>query len=181
MVIREASRADRAEEPAPLDLAVHRRILAFLNDAIQPQDLVYQKPPPPNPEMHHDGDASPADRLRDRLVILDPDIAQEIIDFRDREFPLGFRNLKELDALEVFGRDHVDILRHVFSNVFYGSWSVFPQNIPRRGRAATTAWCTRPWCTPARCCSSPRTRPPCCGTPTTRPRRRSRTRSTNRT
>jgi hypothetical protein len=133
MVIREASRADRAEEPAPLDLAVHRRILAFLNDAIQPQDLVYQKPPPPNPEMHHDGDASPADRLRDRLVILDPDIAQEIIDFRDREFPLGFRNLKELDALEVFGRDHVDILRHVFSNVFYGSWSVFPQSIPRRG------------------------------------------------
>jgi galactose oxidase-like protein len=99
----------------------------------QPQDLVYQKLPPPNPEMHHDGEASPADQLRDRTVILDPEIAQEIIDFRDRDFPLGFRNLKERDALEAFGRDQVDILRHVFSNLFYGSWSVFPQSIPRRG------------------------------------------------
>ena len=33
----------------------------------------------------------------DRLMILDPDLAKAIIDFRDREFPLGFRHLKELE------------------------------------------------------------------------------------
>ena len=39
-------------------------ILAFLNEAIQPRDLVYQKPPPPNPEMPHDGDAGPAEHVQ---------------------------------------------------------------------------------------------------------------------
>ena len=33
-----------------LELAVHRRVLNFLNEGIRPQDLMYEKLPPPNPE-----------------------------------------------------------------------------------------------------------------------------------
>src|SRR5215210_1396744 len=121
-----------------LDVAVHRRILGFLNDAVQPEDLVYEKLPTPNPEMDtdHHGEAiehEPKDRPQARRTILDPDVADEIMLFRDREFPLGFRNMKELLQLETFAPRHLDSLRQWFSSSSYGSWSVFPQNIPRRG------------------------------------------------
>ena len=121
-----------------LEVAVHRRLLTFLNDANQPQDLVYEKLPSPAPEMHQDHDHERgADQLTGRAPsrrkILDPDIAEEIIEFRDREFPLGFRNVKDLLELKGFLPEHLDILRHWFGNRFYGSWSVFPQNIPLRG------------------------------------------------
>jgi hypothetical protein len=120
-----------------LDVAVHRRILNFLNDAVEPEDLAYEKLPTPNPEMDatHHGEAVEHERERPqgRRTILDPDMAEEIIAFRDREFPLGFRNLKELLELETFAPRHLDILRQWFSSSVYGSWSVFPQSIPRRG------------------------------------------------
>ena len=116
-----------------LEPAVHRRILNFLNQAVQPQDLVYDKPPPPNPEPHVDHRETRHEGMQDRRVILDPDIAKEIFDFRDREYPLGFRHLKELAALDAFDRRHLDVLEHFFSNASYGSWSLFPQGIPRRG------------------------------------------------
>ena len=35
--------------------------------------------------------------------------------------------------LKVFDRRLLDVLLHHFSNTFFGSWSVFPQLIPRRG------------------------------------------------
>jgi Galactose oxidase-like, Early set domain len=122
-----------------LDLAVHRRVLNFLNEGIRPQDLMYEKLRPPNPEMdpaHEEHDTAgehAGARVLARRKILDQDIAEEIIEFRDREFPLGFRNVRELFVLKGFDLDHLDVLRHNFSNSFYGSWSLFPQNIPRRG------------------------------------------------
>src|SRR3954454_4164540 len=121
-----------------LDVAVHRRILNFLNDAVQPGDLVFEKLPTPNPEMDtdHHGEAiehEPESRPHERRTILDPDIATEIMAFRDREYPVGFRNVKELLELERFAPQHLDILRQWFGNSFYGSWSLFPQSIPRRG------------------------------------------------
>jgi hypothetical protein len=60
-------------------------------------------------------------------------MARKVLDYREREFPLGFRHIKELQTLKGFNRRHLDILQHFFSNIFYGSWSVFPQPIPRRG------------------------------------------------
>jgi hypothetical protein len=127
-----SSRDNQGKAAAHLELAVHRRVLNFLNEAIQPRDLVYEKLPPPNPEIdHHEGNAEP--HATKHRTILDPDIAQEIIGFRDREFPLGFRNVKELLELQAFNRQHLDALRHYFSYSFYGRWSVFPQSIPRRG------------------------------------------------
>ncbi len=97
---------------------------------------MFEKLPPPNPEMDHDHEDHEDRRERraaDRRRILGPDIAKEIIEFRDREFPLGFRNVKELLKLEAFTLEHLETLQQAFSNSFYGSWSVFPQAIPRRG------------------------------------------------
>src|SRR6266498_3767928 len=137
MATQEASaRKNRGETTVQLELAIHRRVLNFLNEAIQPQDLLYEKLPAPNPEMDHDHEGNREEQALDRRTILDPDIAKEI-EFRDREFPLGFRNVKELQELKTFNLQHLDTLRHSFSNSFYGSWSVFPQNIPRRDRAGT--------------------------------------------
>jgi Galactose oxidase-like, Early set domain len=122
-----------------LDPALHRRVLNFLNEALQPQDLMFEKLPPPNPEMdhdhedHEDHEDHQERRAVDRRRILGRDIAKEIIEFRDREFPLGFRNVKELLKLEAFTLEHLETLQQAFSNSFYGSWLVFPQAIPRRG------------------------------------------------
>jgi hypothetical protein len=124
-----------------LDAAVHRRILNFLNEAVQPQDLVYEKLALPNVEMDANHDHDPEDDAGQiaeemkpiRRKILDPAVAGKIVAFRDREFPLGFRSVKEAMQLKVFDRRQLDILLQYFSYHFYGSWSVFPQPIPRRG------------------------------------------------
>ena len=124
---------ERYRPDVQLDPAVHRRILAFLNDAVQERDLVYERLAPPTPEMDpHDGHQA-ADRIAQRRKVLDQDAARAIIEFRDREFPLGFRNVNELLRLDAFTARHLDILKSLFSTSLYGSWSVFPQQIPRRG------------------------------------------------
>ena len=128
-----STRQKRKQNAIQLGVAIHRRILNFLNEAIQPQDLMYEKLTPPNPEMDPTHTDNPQELKLTRRKILDPEVAGEIIDFRDRDFPLGFRNLNELVKLKVFERRHLEILLHHFSQQFYGSWSVFPQNIPRRG------------------------------------------------
>jgi hypothetical protein len=119
-----------------LDLAVHRRILDFINEAIEPQDLMYEKAAPPNPEEDHEHEAHedlPLQRSEGRRKILEPDIAEEITTFRDRDFPLGFRNVNELLKLKAFDLHHLDVLKHHFGNSSYGSWSLFPQRVPRWG------------------------------------------------
>lgn len=120
-------------EAVKLKPAIHRRILNFLNEAIQPEDLVYEKVPLPNPEVDPIHEDSPEELKLKRKKILDFEVAKGVIEFRDQEYPLGFRNLKEVLDLKVFDRRHLDVLLHHFSNMFYGSWSVFPQSIPRRG------------------------------------------------
>jgi hypothetical protein len=116
-----------------LNLAEHRRILNFLNQATQPEDLTFERVPLPNPEVAHAHDENGDEPTPGRRKILDPDIAADIIEFRDQEFPLGFRNVHELLKLKSFTLEHVDVLRNAFSANLYGAWSVFPQNIPRRG------------------------------------------------
>jgi hypothetical protein len=131
-----SSRKRSTQAPAQLDPAVHRRILHFLNDAVQPDDLVHEKLPLPNPEFHPDRDdheERPEAEPVPRRMILDLDIATQVVAFRDREFPLGFRHVRELQTLKDFTHHHLDTLERHFSNSFYGSWSVLPQPIPRRG------------------------------------------------
>ncbi len=128
-----SSRENGKAESFRLEPATHRRILHFLNEAIQPEDLVYEKAPLPNPEIDPVHEDNPEELRPKREKILDFEVAKDIVEFRDQEYPLGFRNLKEVLDLEVFDRRHFDVLLHHFSNMFYGSWSVFPQSIPRRG------------------------------------------------
>lgn len=131
--LQSSSEKDRKAEIGKLDPAIHRRILHFLNDAVQPEDLAYEKATTPHPEVDPVHEDNPGGLKLKGRKILDFEIANEIIECRDQEYPLGFRNLKEVLDLNVFGRRHLDILLHHFSDMFFGSWSVFPQSIPRRG------------------------------------------------
>ena len=133
-VERKTPRQERVEHTLQLDPTVHRRILNFLNEAVEPTDLIREKVPLPPPEGHEDehGDGHPA-AAREPQTILDSDIAEELIAFRDREYPLGFRHVKELQPIRGFHLDVLEILQHIFGYRFYGRWSVFPQPIPRRG------------------------------------------------
>jgi hypothetical protein len=123
---------DRTVDTPELDPATHRRILKFLNDAVVPDDLVHQRV-----ATLHEGDHIHEDypelQKQDQETILDLDVARDVIAYRDAEFPLGFRHLGELELLAPFKRGHLeDLIRH-FGYLFYGSWSIFPQQIPRRG------------------------------------------------
>jgi Galactose oxidase-like, Early set domain len=134
MVAKKTSPRKRpTQAPAQLDPAVHRRILHFLNEAAQPDDLVHEKVTQPSPEPHPAHEERPEAETVPRRTILDPDIAKKVVEFRDREFPLGLRHVKELQTIKGFTTDHLEILQRFFSSSFYGSWSVFPQPIPRRG------------------------------------------------
>ena len=132
MATQETSPQKNCDPTSPkLELAAHRRILSFLNDAIVAEDLVYEKIAPVHEGEFHE--ENPEELNPKRKKILDVEIAKEIIECRDQEYPLGFRNLKEVLSIKVFDRRHLDVLLHHFSSMFFGSWSVFPQNIPRRG------------------------------------------------
>jgi hypothetical protein len=126
-------KAPKAEEQQ-LDPATHRRILTFLNEAVDPEDLVH-----PRVAMLHAGDhghddlAAAAELHEKREALLTLALARELIAFRDEQYPLGFRNLKEVEKLTAFTQVHlVDLIRW-FGWYVYGRWSVFPQRIPRRG------------------------------------------------
>ncbi len=114
-----------------MDVAAHRRILNFLNRAVLPDELVYERVVPLGEgEFHED---NPDEQNPPQEMILDPEIARDLIEFRDREYPLGFRHVKDVLRLEQFDLQRLGILHHRFSHLFYGSWSNFPQRIPRRG------------------------------------------------
>ncbi len=132
MVTQNRSSRKNDQTIVELEPATHRRILHFLNEAVRPEDLVYEKVTAifEGDPIHED---NPEEAKRKEKTILDLDIAKEIIAFRDREYPLGFRNLKELLEIELFDRKFLDSLLDYFSNRFYGTWSDFAQPIPRRG------------------------------------------------
>jgi hypothetical protein len=117
-----------------LSASHHRRVLAFLNEATRAEDLMFEKLP-----MSHFENAEgamimdeQADMQRKPRKIVDAKTAKEIIGFRDKEFPIGFRHIDELKELKLDLR-HLRDLLHWLSETFYGSWEAFPQPIPRRG------------------------------------------------
>ena len=124
---------DISKQLVKLEPEVHRRILSFVNEAIYPEDLVYAKMTrvPGEGNMPHED--NPEEIESERKKILDFEIAKEIIDSRNREFPLGFRHLKELlDVVRINPRFLDGLLRH-FGRAMFGQWTAFPVNIPRRG------------------------------------------------
>ena len=121
-------------EPATIRLepAVHRRILNFLNEAVSVADLEYLKP-----LFLHDHEGVPIDEHEDQPVrqhrILEQDIAKRIIDFRNLEYPLGLRHLKELFRGDLLNSGVLDTLKHHLGESNYGEWFNFPQSIPHNG------------------------------------------------
>jgi hypothetical protein len=116
-----------------LDVSMHRRILSFLNEAVRTDDLIYEKIPLPNPELDPIHEDNPEESETKRTVLTDAKLAKAILDYRDLEYPLGFRHLNEVLELESLTRLHLDRWFHHFSQLFFGRWSVFPRTIPRRG------------------------------------------------
>lgn len=124
-----------AEDGRRFDPATHRRVLAFLNDAVWPADLVRERPNVTVDEHGgvHDDHAFLHDH--DDTTILDPETARQVIEFRDREFPLGFRNLTEVELIPGWKTEFWEDLWARFSRQIFGSWAAFPQPIPQRGKA----------------------------------------------
>ena len=122
-----------------LNPAFHRRLLIFLNDAVTPEDLMYEKIMAVHTEggMGHEGNPvhedNPDAMKMKRKMIMNHETAKRILDFREKEFPLGFRNIKELLANQIFDIRHFHDLFHLLSDTLYGRWETFPQPIPRRG------------------------------------------------
>ena len=122
-------------EPADFDKLspdTHKRILDFLNAATDPEELMFRREIPilEEGEVGH-GPTHPELEQKPE-TILNPELARAILEFREREFPLGFRNLKELLPVRV-GRPDLERLIWIFGPIFYGRWSVFPQRIPHKG------------------------------------------------
>jgi hypothetical protein len=108
-------------------------VLLFLNKAAIPDDLMFERPAElEEADMMHEDDAEEPVRA-EREPILEREIAERVLDFRNQEFPLGFRHIKEFERLDVIGADILERLFEHFSHLFYGAWSVFPRPIPRRG------------------------------------------------
>jgi len=128
--VKDHSKENGKHQELKLKVSNHRRILNFLNEATRPEDLMYEKMNMSHGEGMH---IQEHNFEQHKKKLLEFDIAAEIIKLRDREYPLGFRNLKELIELRAFDPKHLDILFHHFSDLFYGSWSNFAVDIPRRG------------------------------------------------
>lgn len=118
--------------------AFHRRILNFLNEAVSPQDLMFEKIMAVHPEgdFRHQGNPlhedNPDMKMEPRKMMT-YETAKRIFDLREQEFPLGFRHINEVLIKNTVA---LKDLRHLFdllSDPLFGRWNTFPLSIPRRG------------------------------------------------
>lgn len=115
------------------DPATHRRVLTFLNRAEIPEDLMFERAfEIEETDTEHEEFPEDLERAR-KTPILKREIAEKVLEIRNRKYPLGFRHIDELHTLDVALGRHIEWLFHRFSRLFYGAWSAFPQPIPRRG------------------------------------------------
>ena len=124
------SRRNHKKKTIRLEPSLHRRILNFLNGATHPRDLMYEKVfthDEGNP-IHED---NPDELDIEPRKILDYEIAKDILNFRNKEYPFGFRNIKDLIELKQFTRHHLDILRFHLGSSIYGQWTTLPYDIVR--------------------------------------------------
>ena len=129
---KKTAREQRGREDG-LDPADHRRVLLFLNGAAIPEDLMFERAAQlEEMNMEHEDDPEAHGRARP-APILERDIAERVLEYRNQEYPLGFRHIKEFEQLDGIRGEILERLFVRFSHLFYGAWSVFPQPIPRRG------------------------------------------------
>jgi hypothetical protein len=133
-----ARRKETKDGAQALDAATHRRILLFLNRAAIPEDLMFERPANLPGEMgmghgmaHGNGPEAPMGAAPE--PILERRVAEGLLQARDQSYPLGFRHINEVERLDVIPSKILERLWELFSHLFYGAWSVFPQPIPRRG------------------------------------------------
>jgi hypothetical protein len=132
MSTRDESAQEKTEQTPQLAPPVHRRLLTLLNEAVRPEELVYEKQAAvPEGEGAHEVHREEIERPR--IQRMDPAVAKTIIDARGRHFPLGFRNVDEVVDVAGLEWANLDGLLHHLSEQFFGRWSVFAQAIPRRG------------------------------------------------
>lgn len=128
--IEDSSNGNNNSPAKHLKASIHRRILNFLNNATHPRDLMYEKI-----TIHDEGNPIHEDNPDEQEInpkrILDYEIAKEILNYRDREYPFGFRNLKDLTNLTRFDRKHLDILTFHLGDSLYGHWETLPYDIVR--------------------------------------------------
>ena len=115
-----------------LESSTHRLVLNFLNEAVRVEDLVYGKPP----SIHVHPTEHPEHHIEKRQEIIDFETAKDIIELRNKKFPLGFRHIDELRELRRFTDKILDRLILPFSDSVIGEWNDFPVDIPRRGNGS---------------------------------------------
>lgn len=114
--------------------AIHKRLLNFLNEAVHTQDLMYEKTRTAHEEdapVHED---NPEELRMRRKKILPFEVAKDTLDFRDAEYPLGFRHIREFLDIKIVDNRIIEGLFFHFSDAFYGRWDEFTQDIPLRGK-----------------------------------------------
>lgn len=117
----------------------HRRLLTFLNDAVTPEDLMFEKDMRVHTEggLGHQGNPvhedNPQDMHMRRRPLLDEETARRLLAYRERQYPLGFRNISELLTAKLIDFTRLRNLWHSLSDMLYGRWDTFAQPIPRRG------------------------------------------------
>lgn len=117
------------QEDIQLPASIHRDILFYLNDAVRAEDLMYGKPS----TLHIHPKDHPEHHTHKREALIDHDTASDIMQLREKAFPLGFRHINDLRVLRRFNFELLDRLIFPFSARVRGQWQEFPIDIPRRG------------------------------------------------
>jgi hypothetical protein len=112
-----------------LSPAQHKRILNFVNNAGSVFDLMTSPVRPVSAEQMADMKSGGAD-MQKQTKLMDAKSAHAVFDLREREYPTGFANIKQIIRLE-----NIDILGLIqwLSDSVFGSWQTLPYIIPRQG------------------------------------------------
>lgn len=113
--------------------AQHRLVLEHLNAAVRLDDMIYGMPDTTHAHPDEGQHLEHFEDNHERKILVPKFYAEKIFEFRQRCFPLGFRNWKELEEIEAFKPDWLDILVASFSNAVLGAWNDFPVTIPSLG------------------------------------------------
>ena len=120
---------DQAEKLRKIDPAQHRRILAFVNQAGSPVDLMRMPERPMSADQMADMGAREASRKKP-AKLLDAKSAQAVFDLREREFPMGFTHASQFAQLKNIDWHH---LYDILGDSTFGRWQTLPYTIPRQG------------------------------------------------